>query len=36
LKEPDCAVREMVASGEISELRYQNYLALLAEIEQKR
>jgi len=36
LKEPDCAVREMVASGEISELRYQNYLALLTEIEQKR
>lgn len=31
--EPSCAVREAVASGEISELRYQNYLAILDEIE---
>jgi ribosome biogenesis GTPase len=31
--EPRCAVREAVASGEISELRYQNYLAILDEIE---
>jgi ribosome biogenesis GTPase len=31
--EPQCAVKEKVESGEISELRYMNYLAILDEIE---
>lgn len=32
-KEPDCAVQEAVASGEIARTRYENYLAFLAEVE---
>lgn len=36
VKEPDCAVTELVNSGKISKLRYQNYLTLLEEIEQMR
>ncbi|MEK7256234.1 MAG: ribosome small subunit-dependent GTPase A [Bacteroidota bacterium] len=31
--EPGCAVKEAIEEGEISELRYQNYLAILGEIE---
>lgn len=31
--EPDCAVKAAVASGEINKVRYDNYIALLAEIE---
>ncbi len=32
--EPDCAVREALARGEVSELRYFNYLAILSEVEE--
>lgn len=32
-EEPGCAVRKAIADGEISELRYMNYLSLLAETE---
>jgi len=31
-KEPDCAVKEAVAAGEIAPLRYENYLVLLQEV----
>jgi ribosome biogenesis GTPase len=31
--EPGCAVREAIEKGELSELRYANYLALLDEVE---
>lgn len=31
--EPKCAVREAIENGKISELRYQNYLTILDEIE---
>jgi len=31
--EPGCAVHEAVRSGEVSELRYYNYLAILEEVE---
>jgi len=31
--EPKCAVRDSIESGEISQLRYQNYLQILEEIE---
>ncbi|MCB0607489.1 MAG: ribosome small subunit-dependent GTPase A [Lewinella sp.] len=31
--EPGCAVKEAIENGEISELRYQNYLVILDEIE---
>src|SRR5699024_11181581 len=31
--EPSCAVKEAVVQGEISEVRYQNYLMILQEIE---
>lgn len=33
--EPACAVKEAIETGEISELRYINYLALLEEIEEQ-
>lgn len=33
--EPKCAVKEKVESGEISELRYLNYLTILDEIEEQ-
>jgi ribosome biogenesis GTPase len=33
--EPGCAVKEAVENGKISELRYQNYLAIMDEIEQQ-
>ncbi len=35
-KEPDCAVQEAVASGEIPRTRYDNYLFFLEEIEAQR
>lgn len=31
--EPKCAVKQRIEEGEISELRYQNYLQIIAEIE---
>ncbi len=31
--EPKCAVKEAITNNEISELRYQNYLAILEEVE---
>ena len=34
--EPSCAVKEAVASGEIWQVRYDNYLQLLSEIENRR
>jgi ribosome biogenesis GTPase len=33
--EPECAVQEAVEKGEVSELRYMNYLAILDEIEEQ-
>ncbi len=33
--EPGCAVKEAIAEGEISELRYTNYLTILKEIEEQ-
>lgn len=35
-KEPKCAVKEAVKSGEIAEHRYQNYLMFLEEIESRK
>lgn len=35
-KEPDCAVKEKVAQGEISRLRYDNYIQILEEIKNKK
>ncbi|WP_235298110.1 ribosome small subunit-dependent GTPase A [Portibacter marinus] len=35
LNEPKCAVKEAVQSGEISELRYFNYLKIVEEIEEQ-
>jgi len=34
-KEPDCAIKEAVESGKIDQQRYQRYLRLLAEIQEK-
>ena len=31
--EPNCAVKDAIISGEVSELRYHNYLQILEEIE---
>ena len=36
INEPDCAVKEAVDKGEISKLRYDNYLILMNEIEANR
>lgn len=35
-KEPDCLVKEKVETGEISKLRYENYIQILEEIKEKR
>lgn len=35
-KEPDCAVKEAVASGGINKERYENYLLLLEELKNRR
>ena len=35
-KEPDCAVKEQVEAGEISKIRYENYIQILEEIKEKR
>lgn len=35
-KEPDCAVKEKVEVGEISRLRYENYIQILEEIKNKK
>ncbi|MGX7164248.1 ribosome small subunit-dependent GTPase A [Enterococcus massiliensis] len=35
-KEPQCEVKRQVASGEIAQTRYDNYLQFLAEIENRR
>lgn len=34
-KEPDCAVKDMVESGNISRIRYENYIQILEEITEK-
>lgn len=36
LKEPDCAVKDALERGEISQLRYENYLGLYQELKEKR
>ncbi|MDO4552171.1 MAG: ribosome small subunit-dependent GTPase A [Bacillota bacterium] len=36
VKEPDCRVREAAAAGEIHPSRYESYLTLLKEIQEKR
>lgn len=36
LKEPDCAVKAALERGEISQLRYENYLGLYQELKEKR
>ena len=36
LKEPDCAVKAALGRGEISRLRYENYLGLYQELKEKR
>ncbi len=33
LNEPECAVKEAIDQGEISELRYENYIKILQEVE---
>ena len=33
LNEPACAVKEGIEEGEISELRYHNYLAIMDEVQ---
>jgi ribosome biogenesis GTPase / thiamine phosphate phosphatase len=33
LNEPNCAVKQAIADGEVSELRYLNYLQILEEVE---
>jgi ribosome biogenesis GTPase len=35
-KEPQCGVKEAVGKGLISEGRYQRYLTILKELEEKR
>ena len=35
-KEPDCLVKEKVEFGEISKLRYENYIQILEEIKEKK
>lgn len=34
-KEPDCVIKDMVESGEISRIRYDNYIQILEEISEK-
>ena len=34
-KEPNCAIKDMVASGKISQSRYDNYIQILEEISEK-
>ena len=36
INEPDCAVKEAVAGGDISKLRYENYKLLYEELKEKR
>ena len=36
IHEPDCAVKEALAEGKISQLRYDDYLALYEELKEKR
>lgn len=35
-KEPDCAVKEQVEKGRISRIRYENYIQILEEIQDKK
>ena len=36
IHEPDCGVKEALAEGKISQLRYEDYLALYEELKEKR
>ena len=36
IHEPDCGVKEALAEGKISQLRYDDYLALYEELKEKR
>ena len=36
ISEPDCGVKEALAEGKISQLRYEDYLALYEELKEKR
>jgi ribosome biogenesis GTPase len=36
LKEPDCAVKQAVADGKVSRIRYENYVQMMEEIRSQK
>jgi ribosome biogenesis GTPase len=36
VNEPDCAVKEALEKGEVSKIRYENYLGVFKELKEKR
>ncbi|MEG2775472.1 MAG: GTPase RsgA, partial [Acetivibrio sp.] len=36
INEPDCAVKEAIAEGKISKIRYDNYVLLYEELKEKK